>query len=127
MDSNSNENTGNKGVFPGSNSIANPIAINTPGTGNPAQEQIVNLIEVSPADTKTYIRLETKNSEGLLSGIIEIDLISFRERGQESRYVKLLSVGAAEDGTQSETTISIDNEVDFNRFKKFISELNWND
>lgn len=134
MDNNNvNPNTGAKGVFPGSTQIVNPIDINTPGTGNPSpiiQEQIVHHTPAAPAvsnDTKTYIRLETKNSEGALSGVLEIDLISFRERGQESRYLSINAIGAGSSGEQSDTTLSIDNEADFNRFKKFISDLNWND
>lgn len=134
MDNNNvNPNTGSKGVFPGSNQMINPIEINTPGTGNPApiiQEQIVihtPAADVVSSDTKTYIRLETKNSEGQLSGVLEIDLISFRERGQESRYLSINTIGAGGNGEQSDTTLSIGNEADFNRFKKFISDLNWND
>lgn len=138
MDNNEiNPNTGAKGVFPGSNgiypgssSVANSASENTPGTGNLSpiiQEQAAPMPVVAPSDTKTYIRLETKNSEGQVSGILEIDLISFREKGEESRYLKLFSVGAGSNGEQSDTTLSIDNETDFNRFKKFISELNWND
>jgi hypothetical protein len=131
MDNNEiNPNTGAKGVFPGTNQVASPIGPNTPGTGNPApiiQEQAAPAPAAAPSDTKTYIRLETKNSDGELSGVLEIDLISFRERGQESRYLSINAIGAGSNGEQSDTTLSIDNEADFNRFKKFISELNWND
>ncbi len=131
MDNNEiNPNTGAKGVFPGTNQVASPIGPNTPGTGNPApiiQEQAALAPAAAPSDTKTYIRLETKNSDGELSGVLEIDLISFRERGQESRYLSINAIGAGSSGEQSDTTLSIDNEADFNRFKKFISELNWND
>lgn len=131
MDNNNlNPNTGAKGVFPGS--ISNSVGINTPGTENAAPINQPNYSEevaaaINPENTKTYIRLETKNSEGELSGVLEIDLISFRERGQESRYLSINAVGAGGNGEQSDTTLSIDNEADFNRFKKFISELNWND
>jgi len=136
MENNQNLNTGAKGVFPGVNQGAGMGAIEGTATVNNSGELSVapssqsNFSEQTASksvNTKTYFRMETKNSEEQLSGILEIDLISFREKGEESRYVKFFSVGAAEDGTQSETTISIDNEGDFNRFKKFVSELNWND
>ncbi len=134
MDSNSNQNTGNKGVFPGANPIIIPTGQgtspeNVPGLENsmPTIPQPKEQAVVYTNETNTYIRLETKNSEGQLSGVLEIDLISFRERGQESRYLSVNVVGAGQDGKQSETTLSIDNEEDFNRFKKFISDLNWND
>lgn len=139
MDNNDiNPSTGSKGVFPGNNgifpgggSIANTGSSNITGVENLSpiiQEPAAsNTNMTNSSDTKTYIRLETKNSEGQISGILEIDLISFREKGEESRYLKILSVGAGANGQQSDTTLSIDNESDFNRFKKFISDLNWND
>jgi hypothetical protein len=135
---NVNPNTGAKGVFPGSSQATNPNGVNTSGApNNNGAQNIVPINQpnyseevaaaINPENTKTYIRLETKNTDGQVSGILEIDLISFRERGQESRYLSINTVGAAPDGGQSDTTISIDNEADFNRFKKFISDLNWND
>lgn len=132
---NQNPNTGAKGVFPGINHQVGSTAGELPLSSNreevivthPGQPIFSEQNGLNSANTKTYFRMETKNAEGQVSGILEIDLISFREKGEESRYVKFFSVGAAEDGTQSETTISIDNEGDFNRFKKFVSDLNWND
>ena len=144
MDNNQNPSTGSKGVFPGS--IPNHTgAQNTAPDTAPAQgvqmpqlnipEQAVQPAQpAQPApqapvvvETNTYIRLETKNPDGQVSGVLEIDLISFRERGQESRYLSINAVGAGKDGNQSDTTISIDNEADFKRFKEFVSKLNWND
>jgi hypothetical protein len=133
MDNGQNQNTGSKGVFPGSNPNVQPQQpqINTPVPTVQVEQALQNNQAVqsnaSQSQTKTYIRLETKNSEGQLSGVLEIDLISFRERGVESRYLSINTLGAGQDGNQSDTTISIDNEADFNTFKKFISELNWND
>lgn len=126
---NINQNPGVKGVFPGSQSTINSNEINIPGGEDISQNQLLNVNSETNnlSDTKTYIKLETRNSDGVLSGILEIDLISFRERGQESRYLSINTVGAGREGEQSDTTISIDNEADFNRFKKFISDLNWND
>jgi hypothetical protein len=136
---NGNPNTGSKGVFPGSNQAAAPSVANVPGTQNQAQpvakpvaQPVANYTETvakaaNSEDAKTYMRLETKNAEGQVSGVLEIDLISFRERGQESRYLSVNTVGAGQDGDQSDTTLSIDNEADFRRFKDFISDLNWND
>lgn len=136
MDNNNqNPNTGSKGVFPGSNSLANPAPANAPGVINeniaPAIESVNKVptepVAPTPSETNTYIRLETKNPDGQVSGVLEIDLISFRERGQESRYLSINALGAGQDGNQSDTTISIDNEADFKRFKEFVSKLNWND
>ena len=126
---NINQSTGAKGVFPGVN-IGNNIAQNQvvqpiQNSQESDNNQIISQGEV--LDAKTFIHLETKNSEGQVSGVIEIDLISFREKGQESRYLSIKTIGAGENGKGSETNLSIDNEIDFMKFKKFISELNWND
>ena len=142
----------NKGVFPGADSLTEgsiqtgqpvpqetqktkPVIV-TPNTGAPvaaapAPEQVEQVEQGAPApapqETNTYMNLETKNSEGGVTGIMEIDLISFRERGEESRYLAINATGAGTDGNQSETIISIRNEEEFNRLKAFISQLNWND
>ena len=144
---NQNPSTGSKGVFPGStapnqagaqsNAPVQEVQMpqlnipeqSTQPAPNPAPNpapQLVNQVPVA-SETNTYIRLETKNPDGQVSGVLEIDLISFRERGQESRYLSINAVGAGQDGNQSDTTISIDNEADFRRFKEFVSKLNWND
>ena len=132
---NVNPSTGSKGVFPGGNVPG--IAPNSTGAQNTAPEikipnpaptqTAVAEVEQAPGNTKTYMRLESKNGEGQLLSLLEIDLIAFRERGLESRYLSLNTIGANSEGTQSDTTISIDNEADFNEFKDFISKLNWND
>jgi len=137
MDNNNQAtNFGQKGVFPGNSSISNPATTNnvvgvtneniTPAS-EPTSKAHLEPAKSSSPETNTYIKLETKNPQGQVSGVIEIDLISFRERGQESRYLSINVVGASQDGGQSDTTISIDNEVDFIRFKEFVSKLNWND
>lgn len=135
---NQNINTGQKGVFPGSH-IPNQPVINeysqlvesaiSSANQNATGAQNIN-IEVPSADApeaKTFMKLETKNPDGQVSGVIEIDLISFREKGQESRYLSINTLGAGQDGVQSETIISINNEMDFKKLKDFISNLNWND
>lgn len=121
MDSELKEDSGFKGVFPGT-------ANNQKDSNLSALESVESKQNSGVTnDSKTYIKLETKNSQGQLSGVLEIDLISFREKGQESRYLSINTLGSDSIGESSNTIISIDNELDFNRFKKFISELNWND
>lgn len=122
---NQNLNTGSKGVFPGE--IQSQNSLNTGGnTGAINTKSYYESIEEVP-ETNTYFKLETKNNEGQVCGVIEIDLVSFRERGQESRYLSIKTIGVGLDGGQSETRNSIDSEIDFKRFKDFISNLNWND
>lgn len=129
---NQNINTGQKGVFPGSQSPnqskhSQIVESNIVSTQNVTVKPNTNINYGVLSETNTYIMLETKNPDGQVSGIIEIDLISFREKGQESRYVSIKTSSAGQDGVQNDTIISIDNEQDFKRFKDFISNLNWND
>jgi len=137
-------NTGNKGVFPGTNVPPKAQPQNKPQpqqhTQQTQQMQQNNVnqpedqtaseghqTQSRPADSNTYMNLSCKNAEGEVSGVLDIDLISFRERGQESRYLSINSFGADREGNQSEARIYINNEEDFNRLKEFISNLNWND
>jgi hypothetical protein len=133
-----NNQNSNRGVFPG-----NPVP--TQGTIQPVHtvqgEQKKTAAPAAPApapslshhenssteESNTFFRIETKNADGQVSGIIEVDLISFRERGQESRFLSVNTEGADGEGNSSKTSINIDNEADFNKFKQFISQLNWND
>lgn len=131
--------TGNKGVFPGNNEPPHPPIQNQPQQQHqPHQNQYTTDQGVNQKvsesanqdahpDSNTYMNLKCKNQEGQVSGVLDIDLISFRERGQESRYLSISAFGADQEGQQSEARIYINNEEDFNRFKKFISNLNWND
>lgn len=117
--------SGEKGVFPGHSPSKNVNNFSeTTNKANTNQEPIQgkNLNQ-----TQTYMKLETKNSEDVVSGVLEIDLISFRERGQESRYLSISSIGSNGEGEASNTIMSIDNEADFLKLKNFISNLNWND
>lgn len=147
-----NPNTGSKGVFPGSQALQNqpnrPVSkpqtvaesmqdnpyeelnLQQPMQQQPMQQQPMTHVAEQPVaseDTDTYLKLDITNPEGQVSGILEIDLISFRERGMESRYLSINAVGSGQDGNQSQTTIAIQSEEDFKRFKAFISRLNWND
>jgi len=119
---------GNKGVWPSGGGNINAVQTNATEVNNQPPSAIKDAVEQNTQqETGTYARIETNNVDGGLSGVLEIDLISFRERGQESRYLSINATGVGQDGNQSETTISIDNEKDFNRLKKFFSQLNWND
>jgi hypothetical protein len=133
MDNNqANPNTGSKGVFPGNQPAHTGPQQTVPGQNQqPQQPQVTQeqppVVEENIENTNTYMKLETKNPDGQVSGVLEIDLISFRERGKESRYLSVNLIGMGQDGAQSDTTISIGNEQDFNKFKEFIANLNWND
>lgn len=62
------------------------------------------------------------------SGYVEFDLVAFREKGEESRYLvtKLTSIdSSSEENQKSEFYISIDSEEEFNKMKSFFSQLEW--
>lgn len=74
-------------------------------------------------DSGTYLRLEEKGF-----GSIEFDLISFREKGREERYLNIIVDGVdAEDFTSSKAILNIGSKQSFENLKKFISNLNWED
>ena len=88
---NQNINTGQKGVFPGSQIPNQPVinqysqlvesAISSTNQNAPEASNSNIYIGVPSADApeaKTFMKLETKNPDGQVSGVIEIDLISFR-------------------------------------------------
>ena len=129
----------NRGVFPGNPIPAQGTIQPGPTVQGEQKAPVAPAAQSAPApslshhdnnpteESNTFFRIETKNAEGQVSGIIEVDLISFRERGQESRFLSVNTEGADGEGNSSKTSINIDNEADFNKFKQFISQLNWND
>lgn len=88
-------------------------------------------IIVKPAvnqDGETYFFFESNDNE-----VMEMDLITFREKGEETRYLALSIFGAeiTEDPNkapvQQYTSLTIRSKEEFEKLKKFISQLNWTD
>lgn len=79
------------------------------------------------------ISKETKPQETFFSmgssetGSIEIDLVTFRQKNQESKF---LVIAMKEPGTpqdqKEDISFSIDNEEAFNLLKNFFVQLTWN-
>lgn len=144
-----NINTGSKGVFPTNGERTEgsiqPVAVVKPAIAPTAtviaptvnEATVAQEVDISHHDEvvesvgnkigATYSRLEVKNDEGQISGIIELDLISFREKGEENRYLSFQTEGVDDEGNQIKIMLAINNETDFNIFKNFVSNLNWND
>lgn len=79
----------------------------------------------------TYCRTGT-----LENGFIEADLQIFKEKGVESRFVSISVIGTLDEDQIDEIKkrkglatlpMVIASEEQFNRFKEFISGLNWDD
>lgn len=71
---------------------------------------------------KTYLNIGTPET-----GMLEIDLISFRQKNEEARYLSLSFTGMQKSGEESEPVIfAIDNEEAFLTLKNFFIQLSWN-
>jgi len=133
MDNNKpNPATGNKGTFPGSSPNVQPSNANTTGAQNmmpqtTQMQQEQQVIQKPKGGGGTYFTLQAKDESGSVTGVIEIDLISFRERGEESRFLSINVDGSGVNNDRSTTKMSIGSEEEFNRLKEFISQLSWND
>jgi len=61
------------------------------------------------------------------STLLEVDLVTFREKNQEMRYLGLAFTGTnPKSGEPQEAFINIDNEEAFNIIKNFFAQLEWN-
>ena len=58
------------------------------------------------------------------TGKIEVDLVTYREKGQQVRYLSLNVQQIHQEGTTS-STICLDEEA-FNKIKIFFKQLEWN-
>ncbi len=85
------------------------------------QEQ-TNITATPKKVVQTYLSIG--DSENAL---LEIDLVTFREKNQEMRYLGLnFSGNNPKTGQPQEAFINIDNEEVFNELKRFFSQLEWN-
>lgn len=78
---------------------------------------------------KTYFFLKLVEGESKeVSGILEFDLMSYREKGEEKRFLSINSAGYnPETDTPGRAVLNISNEEDFYRIKEFFKNLEWND
>ena len=73
-------------------------------------------------DVPTYIKVGSEDAS------LELDLITFREKGKEARYLSVSFTGVditKEPNVIQEAFVNIDEE-DFNRIKMFFQQLEWN-
>lgn len=61
-------------------------------------------------------------------GFLEVDLQSIKQKGVEVRNVAFsIPLGVDDNNNPVKAEMLFMNENDFNKFKSFISKLNWND
>lgn len=70
----------------------------------------------------TYCKLGNEES-----GVLEIDLQSFKQQGKETRHISISVLGLDNQQQVSKTEMFVLDEVTWNKFKDFVSKLNWND
>jgi hypothetical protein len=95
--------------------IAQPIAQNV-------QQQIVQPIY---EECQTYFSYQ--DDEG---GNLEVDLITFREKGVETRYLSMVFSGldVRQDPPSPQTAfLNIESREEFERIKAFFAQLDWED
>ena len=72
------------------------------------------------SDIQTYLSLGNERD-----GNIEMDLVTFREKGQQVRYLSFLINSLDTNQQPVSASLSLD-EQSFNHIKEFFSQLEWN-
>lgn len=85
---------------------------------NTAENKIVPINKEIQVPPQTYFSMGSAET-----GSIEIDLVSFRQKNQEAKY---LTISIKNPEQNDEKSFAIDNEEAFNTLKKFFEQLTWN-
>lgn len=79
------------------------------------------MAETNTVAPTTYIRLGNEEA-----GELEIDLISYRQKGEQVKYMSLSFSGKNPKNSEAqESSVSLDEET-FYALKKFFLQLDWN-
>ena len=70
----------------------------------------------------TYMCLGNKENPD--AGILELDLVVFREKGEQTRYLSISFAQPDEKGNMKSVSINL-NEESFQNVKKFFEQLDW--
>ena len=105
-----------------------PVAavVKRPPVAQTPQQPIPQVVQsTNQEDFQTYFCYQDEQG-----GNLEIDLITFREKGIETRYLSLLFSG--QDVRQNppvpqEAFLNIESKEEFERIKEFFAQLNWED
>ena len=101
------------------------VAPNPPKVDSQEVYEAETSVEVREGENQTFYKHE--DSEG---GSMEVDLISFRERGAETRYLSLSILGYDPNQEQSapqQALLTIGSKEAFESLKSFFGQLNWED
>lgn len=92
-----------------------------------SNSQILNvkLQKNNPLSHKTFFSYKGEEGNGL-----DIDLVTYREKGTETRYLSVQFFGfdlTQDPPVPQQGCVLIDKESDFNELKSFFTQLNWED
>lgn len=73
--------------------------------------------------SKTYLCLG--DPQNATSGTLELDLVVFREKGEQTRYLTITFGQKDQDGESSAVSINL-NEESFNAMRDYFKNLEWN-
>lgn len=73
--------------------------------------------------SKTYLCLGS--AENPSAGSLELDLVVFREKGEQTRYLNLSFAQPDENNETKSVSINL-NEESFNTIREFFKQLDWN-
>jgi len=105
------------------------VTVATPQVQPVQQSNLVsNSTRVAPPviqECDTYFSYEDE-----AGGNLEVDLITFREKGIETRYLSMLFSGfdvRQNPPTPQQAYLNIESKEEFERFKSFFAQLDWED
>ncbi len=73
--------------------------------------------------SKTYLALGDPSNPS--SGVLELDLVVFREKGEQTRYLSITFSQKDEKGEPASVSINL-NEESFNSIREYFKNLDWN-
>jgi len=91
----------------------------------PRQQTVQSLGDDQYQKCETYFSCQNEEA-----GTLEVDLVTFREKGLETRYLSLLLSGLdvrQNPPIQQEAFLTIESREEFERLKSFFAQLDWED
>ena len=73
--------------------------------------------------SKTYLCLG--DPENTSSGTLELDLVAYREKGEQTRYLSVTFGQKDDQGEPASVSINL-NEESFNTIREYFKNLDWN-
>lgn len=109
--------------------VAAAVIVQPPVQSQPVVQQQQQVFTPAPQsmiqECDTYFSYEDE-----VGGNLEVDLITFREKGMETRYLSILFSGfdvRQVPPVPQQAYLNIESREEFERFKSFFAQLDWED